>query len=515
MYSVKDTSEFINAIKNIDERLKNVKISSVEVDKENRSVTYNFICDKAMTSALCFKIEETARSLTSQAFEKVFVNVSKIVANGELVEKAAFNFLKANYPSVSIFLAEDDIVAENVGDFVKIILKLTKDGADYVTKNGAMKKLCEHLSKNFCSEFVGAVDIKSESLAVDLLSEEVFEGELEKIEYRTIKVKDMIVVDDAVMPENAVYIEDVVGGNNGVYNVCGKITEIAERETKTGKPFFILHIDDTTGTLSGIYFTKKSTYDKIKKLQAGDAIIARGTLGDYNGRKSFTFEKINFCTFPDGFKRQDKSKKHIPRNYKKIFPTPASVLKISTVFDEKAPLPKELTEKTYVVFDLETTGLDVMNNGITEIGAVKISGGKISEQFTTLICPDYPITKEITEITGITTDMVKDAPKIEEVLPDFLKFTEYTTLVAHNAPFDTGFIRKYVNAEGYEIKCPVMDTVELSRKYLPELRRNDLKTVADHFNIVFRHHRALSDAYATAEAFIELMKIKAKTDGAE
>ena len=188
-------------------------------------------------------------------------------------------------------------------------------------------------------------------------------------------------------------------------------------------------------------------------------------------------------------------------------------MKVSTVFDVAAPLPKELTDKTYVVFDLETTGLDVLNNGITEIGAVKISGGKISEQFTTLICPEYPITAEISAITGITPDMVKDAPKIEEVLPDFLKFTEYTTIVAHNAPFDTGFIRKYVNLTGYEFKCPVMDTVELSRKYLPELRRNDLKTVADHFNIVFRHHRALSDAYATAEAFIELMKIKARKDG--
>lgn len=513
MYSVKDPSEFIGAIKGIDERLKNVKISSVEVDKEQRSVTYNFICDKAVTSALCYKMEETARKFTSQAFEKVFVKVSKIVANGELVVKAAYRFLKENYPSVSIFMEEDDVSAENVGDLVKVILKLTKDGADYVTKNGALKNLCEFLSKNFCADFVAATDIKSESLAVDLLSDEVFEGELEKIEYRTIKVKDMLVVDDAVMPQNAVYIEDVIGGGNGVYNVCGKITEIAERQTKTGKPFFILHIDDTTGVLSGIYFTKKSTYDRIKKLQQGDAIIARGTLGSYGGRKSFTFEKINFCTFPDGFVKQDKSKKHIPRNYKKIFPTPASVMKVSTVFDVAAPLPKELTDKTYVVFDLETTGLDVLNNGITEIGAVKISGGKISEQFTTLICPEYPITAEISAITGITPDMVKDAPKIEEVLPDFLKFTEYTTIVAHNAPFDTGFIRKYVNLTGYEFKCLVMDTVELSRKYLPELRRYDLKTVADRFNIVFRHHRALSDAYATAEAFIELMKIKARKDG--
>ena len=513
MYSVKNDADFLSAIRGADERLKNAKLSSVEVDKENRAVTYCFICDKAVSGALTEEMRKIARNCTSQAFNEVFVKVTKIVSNDELVVKSAFKFLKENYPSVSIFLEEEDIVSEEADGLIKIKLKLTKDGAEYVTKNGALKNLCEFLSKNFCSEFVGGVEIKSESLAVDLLSDEVFEGELQKIEFRTIKVKNMRVVEDATMSENAVYIEDVTGGDNGVYTVCGKITEIAERQTKTGKPFFILHIDDTTGVLSGIYFSRKSSYGKIKTLKTGDAIIASGTLGDYNGRKSFTFEKINFCEFPEDFVKKDKNKKTVPRNYKKVFPSPASTVKVNTVFDMNATLPKELTDRTYVVFDLETTGLDIMASGITEIGAVKITGGKISEQFTTLVCPEFPITEENTGITGITPEMVKDAPRIAEVLPDFLKFTEYCVIVAHNSPFDMGFIRKYARQEGYEVKNEVMDTVELSRRYLTTLHRFDLKTVADHFNIVFRHHRALSDAYATAEAFIEIMKIKAKTEG--
>ena len=507
MYTLKNSAEFLSAITGLDERLKDLKLSSVEVNKDAGSVIYNFICDKAIDTDLRERILDVCEKNTSRAFSSVAVNVSKIVSNGELIVSAAFKFLKENYPSVSIFLEQDDIITSVEGNLVKYKLRLTKDGAEYVVKNGALKKLNDFLSKNFCSEFAGSTEIKPDNLAVNLLSEEVFEGELEKIEYRTIKVKDVLVIDDAAMGDTAVYIEDV---SDGAHTVCGKITEISERETKNGKPFFIIYIDDTTGALGGVYFTKKTTYDKIKRLQVGDAIIARGTLGEYNGRKSFTFDKINGCTFPEDFVKKGKRKKTAPRNYKLVFPAPASTVKVSTVFDYNAELPEELTEKTYVVFDFETTGVDFMNNGITEIGAVKIEKGKIKEQFTTLVKPDYPISAEITAITGITPEMVKDAPKIEQVLPDFLKFIEYSVIVAHNAAFDTSFLRRFANENDYEVNSAVMDTLEMSRRFLPALRHHDLKTVADYFGIVFRHHRALSDAYATAEAFIELMKIKHK-----
>ena len=149
-----------------------------------------------------------------------------------------------------------------------------------------------------------------------------------------------------------------------------------------------------------------------------------------------------------------------------------------------------------------------MSNGITEIGAVKISNGKVVEQFTSLIKPDYAIPREIVELTGITEELVKDAPKISAVIPDFMKFIENSILVAHNAEFDLKFIKRFAGAEDYEVKNKVLDTMELSRQCLPQLRRNDLHTIADYFNITFHHHRALSDSYATAELLIELMKLK-------
>ncbi len=507
MFTIKTSSEFIADIRALDERLKRIRVSSIEIDKTNYSIKYNFICDQSVDSELKEKILDEIEKITAKVFKTVLINVVKIVSNDQLVNNEIYGYMNRKYPSLSIFLKPTDIRSTVFGDTVKYVIRLTADGVDYVQKNGVLAKISEYLGTQFCSDFVGTTEEKEADESVSLLTEEVYVGEIEKIEHRTIKVKDVVTIDDSTIGDTAVYIEDATFGN---VIVCGTITDIAERESKNGKPFFIVHIDDTTGRLSGVYFTRKNTYPKIKNLKVGDAIIARGSIGEYNGRRSFTFERINYCVFPTDFVKKDKYKKTAPKEYRLIFPKPASTIKISSVFDYAGDLPAELTDTEYVVFDLETTGLDVMNNGITEIGAVRVKGGKVVEEFSSLIKPDYPISAEITGITGITEEMVKDCPKIGVVLPDFMKFIEGTTLVAHNAEFDTKFIKRFAGVEEYEVKNKVLDTVEIARKVLPFLKKHDLHTLAEHFNVTFHHHRALSDAYATAEIFIELLKIKNK-----
>ena len=507
MYTVKSNAEFISDLRSLDERLKNIRLNSIEIDRKSHKIRYNFICDNTVDQELQAKILKEAEKITSPAFSLVEVGVTKIVSNDELINVEIYRYLSQNYPSISIFLKPNDVVSVVVGDVVKYVLRLTKDGVEYVVKNGVLSKINDYMSKKFCSDFAGSTEEKEADETVSLLSEEVYESELQKVEHRTIKVIDPLVIDDIHMGDIAVYIEDAV---SGFVTICGVITDIAERETKTGKPFFIIHLDDTTGKTSGVYFTKKNTYQKIKELAVGDAIIVRGNIGEYNGRRSFTFDKINRCTFPKDFVKKDKFKKPIPKDYKVIFPAPATTIKVNSVFDVDGLLPTELIENTYVVFDLETTGLDLMSNGITEVGAVKLVNGKITEQFTTLVKPDYPITEDNIAITGITPEMVKDSPKIGTIIPDFMKFIDGAILVAHNAEFDIKFIKRFAGGEEYEIKNKVLDTMEIARSCLPQLRRHDLHTIADHFGIVFHHHRALSDAYATAEAFIELMKIKNK-----
>ncbi len=509
MFTLKSAKQFIEDIRSIDDKIKNIKLRSVEIDKSNSSIKYDFICDTAVDEDLRNKILNEAEKITLPVFTLVQISVSKIVSNDQLVNNAIFKYINENFPSISMFLKPTDVRSVVFGDAVKYTIRLSKDSSEYFVKSGAMRKLNEFLERNFCSSFVGDTDIKEESESINILEEEVFESQLQKIEHRTIKVKEIEIIDDLHLGDTALYIEDTMEGSN---TICGTITEIAERETKNNKPFFIIRIDDTTGTMSGVYFSKKNTCGRIRNLKVGDSIIARGTLGEYNGRKSFTFEKINGCKFPENFVKKGKFNKATPTEYKVIIPKKASTITIKSIFDSEDNLSKELTDNVYVVFDLETTGLDVMNEGITEIGAVKIIDGKIAEEFHTLIKPDYPISAKITALTGISEDMVKDSPKISAVLPDFIKFIDGAILVAHNAEFDTKFIKRFASAEEYEIKNKVLDTMVLSRKYLPQLHKNDLHTLAEHFGITFRHHRALSDAYATAEAFIKLMSIKGKLE---
>lgn len=505
MYTVKNSAEFISDIQSLDPRLKNVRLSSIEIEREKCNIKYNFICDQAVDGELQKRILDEVEKTTLPAFKTVEISIKKIVSNPELINTEIYRYVSERFPSVSIFLKSTDVVSQVVGGIVKYVLRLTKDGVDYVNKNGVLYTLNEYLSKRFCSDFAGATEEKEADDTISLLSEEVYESELQKIEHRTIKVKEVVVIDDENMGDLALYIEDATAGE---VTVCGVVTELTEKETKNGKPFLIIHLDDTTGKTSGVYFSKKSTYHKIKEIAVGDAIIVRGSIGEYNGRRSFTFDKINRCVFPTDFVKKEKYKKSAPREYKIVFPEPASVVKVKSVFDQEEILPAELVNNEYVVFDLETTGLELMSNGITEIGAVKIVNGKIKEHFTTLVKPDYRITEENFKITGISEEMVKDAPKISAVIPDFMKFIEGSILVAHNADFDTKFIKRFAGAEEYEIKNKIMDTLELARTYLPNLRKYSLDVVAEHFGIVFHHHRALSDAYCTAEAFIELMKLK-------
>lgn len=163
---------------------------------------------------------------------------------------------------------------------------------------------------------------------------------------------------------------------------------------------------------------------------------------------------------------------------------------------------------TCVVFDIETTGFGPVNDQIIEIGAVKVTGGKIVDKYSTFINPDVPIPYNITQLTGITDDMVMDSPKIDVILPQFLEFCKDAILVAHNASFDVGFITKKAEQLGMETDFTVVDTVGMARMLLPNLSRFKLNLVAKELGISLEnHHRAVDDAGATAEIFVKFIEM--------
>ena len=216
-------------------------------------------------------------------------------------------------------------------------------------------------------------------------------------------------------------------------------------------------------------------------------------------------------------KRQEAGDEHPDRNdfFKVIYGVEAYLvddLKEIVTAGKGQPL-----DGRYVVFDIETTGFSPVKNRIIEIGAVKVEvengEGKITDRFSTFVNPQVPIPFEIEKLTSINDEMVAGAAAIEEVLPEFLAFCEGCVLVAHNAGFDTSFIRENAARQSLPFDYTYVDTVGIARVLLPHQAKHTLDAVAKTLGISLEnHHRAVDDAEATAEIFVRFSKML-KEDG--
>ncbi len=166
----------------------------------------------------------------------------------------------------------------------------------------------------------------------------------------------------------------------------------------------------------------------------------------------------------------------------------------------------ETFDGEFIVFDLETTGLSFQNDRITEIGAVKVKKGKVIDKFNMLVDPEMEISEKITELTGITNEMVKGQPKIDEALPKFLEFVGDRLLIAHNANFDTGFVRRAAERLHIRFENSYLDTVAMSHYVNAELSKHKLDTLAKYFDLgSFNHHRASDDAEMLSLIFYKMI----------
>ena len=219
-------------------------------------------------------------------------------------------------------------------------------------------------------------------------------------------------------------------------------------------------------------------------------------------------------SFPEAAQVLSEIKKNRP-DFKVIYGVESylveNVIKISKNLESDNNKNLENSEDSgYVVFDVETTGLNAEFERITEIGAVKISQGKVVESFSCFVNPRKPIPAHITNLTGITDDMVKDSPDETVAIPDFLKFCGTCVLVAHNAPFDVRFLIASLKRQNINYNINYIDTVPVCRELFPTLRNHKLNTVVSHLGLGdFNHHRACDDADILAKIFL-ILKEKTK-----
>lgn len=359
--------------------------------------------------------------------------------------------------------------------------------------------------------------------------------------------------------DDTILIEQIVG-EMGEVVIRGKVLSLETREIRNERTIIMFSVTDFTDTITVKMFAKnelvaditaevkKGAFLKIKGVTTIDKFDGELTIGCVTGIKKikdFTSGRVD--TSPrkrvelhchtkmsdmDGVSEaKDIIKRAIKWGHPAIavtdhgdvqaFPdanhavSPGDDFKI--LYGVEAYLVDDLKniienpngqslDDTYVVFDLETTGFSPANNKIIEIGAVKVCGGRITERFSTFVNPEVPIPFKIEELTSIRDDMVLGAPKIEEILPEFLKFCEGAIMVAHNAGFDMSFISKNCERQGLPCKYTVIDTVALARMLMPHLNRYKLDTVAKALKISLEnHHRAVDDAACTAEIFVKFL----------
>ena len=486
-------------------------LSKVSLERSEHVVTVSLVTDTPYTA----EDEKAANSVARQFVPEEFgcnLTISKLTPDEGMVARRIMHVLEQSNKALACLVSQDDVkvVRTQSGfDFTVSVI------ANTVVSEGVAEKIISELGRSFCGEFTGRCvksDKKIESIEV--------EEEKENLEYvipvRTFKVCDYVRIEGDTVPEDAVYMSDVNFESENVV-VCGTVEAMEERKynrkkDNQEKTYFSVTLSDTTAMLRFTYFPRVSTIEKIRKINIGDSIVCSGKTEIFNGAVRFTAKYIDYGKVPQGFVPVKRASKPAPKYYTAVFPQPYSDFSQTDIFT-RPELPECLKNNTFVVFDLETTGLNSSPSAgnmdrIIEIGAYKISGGEINESFSTFVNPQKKLSDEIIKLTGITPEMVENAPTYEQVMPDFFKFCQGAILVGHNiAGFDFKFVDYYCSQLGYQLERKLYDTIPLSQELL-FLSNYKLNTVADHFGITFNHHRAVDDALVTAKIFIELIKLK-------
>ena len=494
------------------EGLKNAIMGSVEYERATSAVTVRLITDVAYSDGDFKSAYSVVRRYVPQEFS-LELTISKLTPDCAMVRRKILSVIGEKFPALAAVVGENDIsvTKDDDGFSFKIAILGDKSRGENVVRT-----LESELKKLFCGTFRGF--IAEHALCADSITiEREVEEENFEAPARTFPVVNFTAIESADAPKRALYIADFnFVSENAV--VCGRITDISERSylrpNGEEKLYYNLSLDDGTGVLRLTYFTRKKSLDTIKELKVGDSIVCSCRSEVHGGGLRYTATMINYGEQPENFELEKRKARPVPKAYHTIKPEPF-VDYTQTDFFTDTSLPECFKNTSFVVFDLETTGLSTVPipgeiDGIIEIGAYKLVDGEIKEKFSTFVNPERPVPldKRIIELTGITDEMVKSAPSYKDVMPDFVKFCSGSVLVGHNAVgFDYKFVNFYCSELGYALDSKVIDTLFLSQQLL-RLSNNKLNTIADHFGIKFNHHRAEDDALATAKIFIELIKIK-------
>lgn len=504
------TREYLDEIRE-SEGFPRAILSKITVDKANGVVTFQLVTDVTYTESDAAYAKNISAKYVPDGM-RAEVRISKLIADERAVRDKILTLLGAYSPVAASFIRPEDVEVIKDGVNARFCLDVTAEEKSMLHTGELVDSLAQGLCRSFCGGFTGTVreTEKGENFSEEDLRP-VDSDDTEETEFlpaRLFPIVNFESIDGGDKPKTAVCMADCNEESDDL-TICGEILNIAEKQTGKGKPFFTIFLSDGTGRLRVTYFSKQSSVEKIRALKVGDKIVCSGANESFNGSLSYHAKRINRGTMPENYAIEERPMKKVPAAYHTVFPEPLQDYRQTDLFTEEY-LPPALTQRDFVVFDLETTGLNNTATGgvmdsIIEVGAVKIRGGKICEKFSTFVAYDKKLPPNIVELTGITDDMLVGAPTIKRVIPDFYKFCDGCALVGHNVNFDYRFIEYYANRERYSFARDTYDTLTLAQELL-RLPNYKLNTLADYYGFTFNHHRAYEDAFTTAKIFTELVK---------
>lgn len=540
-----------------------ISIDSIKRNKNSGEVFFVITSKKDLDTNLKKKIKEIfSKNLEEYKIYIEFKSSSLYKSEDDLI---CAEILKYN-PSSKIWIEEIEIKKEKN----KIEIKLPSEEAYYtLTKNGFGQYLEEELKVfgsykidfDFVKEIVEDDNIESFISQIDE-AEEVISAKHE-LEIKT-KAENKI-KESKAKKVNSYGKKDIdntqrlidINVNSQKVTIEVDIFNIDCREIKSGNFLVSLSVTDyTSSSLAKIFLKPEKAEEFLESFKKGDHVLITGNVNydsfskcetlmiryiekrekvirmDYSKEKRTEFrihskmsQMSGVTSFTD-FAKRAKLWGHdalaiADTNDVQGFPEAmeageATGLKIlygtdiNFVDDKEKIVTNYDSNKnynSYVVFDIETTGLSSRNDKITEIGAVKIVDGTIVDRFSQLVNPEREIPQVVVELTGISNAKVENEPTIEEVIPKFYEFSKDSVLVAHNAKFDISFIRREYANNNLEFSHPILDTLVLARALMTNMKRFNLGTLCKNLGVsLVGAHRAVNDAEATAAMFIKLIE---------
>lgn len=483
-----------------------LKLLEVNYDKNNTQCVITFLYPDSQN------FDEASKELINSflknklnLFAKIVVKFKKNYLDNDLIEKTFFETIKTEFPSIYALSGKNNLKIVTQFNNVDITFDIEKNSLEYLNEDDIKIKTKKILETKFCCEFTINLNPVEGNL-------EGFEIKIQKDEQRPIKsprydVEILYNIFGGEITPKPEFIKYIKEEKTSVI-LAGKIENLEKKSYESKKPktkgqikyYYTFELNDSTAKIEVKYFTTTTNEKKMDKLANGDNVLILGDIRSFNKKLSLYIKAISKCRLPENIE--------IPvifsNDYELIQPENHSILTQDNLFKKSVKYADEIYNNLYVVFDVETTGLDYETDELVEIGAVKIQNGTIVSRFSTLIKPKKPIPPIATAINNITNAMVADSPNVDVVMRDFYRFTRDAKMIGYNVGFDQRFVQKAAKNQGLSFDNEFIDVLPLAKAKL-KLTRYKLTDVVKRLEINLDDaHRALADSLATAEAFLEL-----------